>query len=62
MRLVLQPFPAYNYFFGREGGVYFSVPTYQGNLQLEYPSPQCGETFAVAVRLGTRSVNCGDAR
>jgi len=34
--LVLKPFPAYNYFFGLESGVYFSVPTEEGDLQLKY--------------------------
>lgn len=36
LRVVLEPFPAYSYFFGRNSGVYFSVPTDNGDLQLEY--------------------------
>jgi hypothetical protein len=32
----LTPFPAFNYFFGIQGGIYFSVPTPEGNLQLKY--------------------------
>lgn len=36
MELVLSPFPAYNYFFGRGSGIYFSVPTKNGDLQLKY--------------------------
>jgi hypothetical protein len=36
MRRVLSPFPAYNYFFGRGSGIYFSVPTKSGDLQLKY--------------------------
>lgn len=36
MQLVLKPFPAYNYFFGRNSGIYFSVPTDSGDLQLKY--------------------------
>jgi len=36
LRLVLSPFPAYNYFFGQGSGIYFSVPTNTGNLQLRY--------------------------
>jgi hypothetical protein len=36
IQLILQPFPAFNYFFGREGGIYFSAPTYEGDMQLEY--------------------------
>jgi hypothetical protein len=35
MRLILSPFPAYNYFFGNSG-IYFSVPTDRGDLQLKY--------------------------
>jgi hypothetical protein len=33
---VLKPFPAYNYFFGLKSGIYFSVPTDRGDLQLKY--------------------------
>jgi hypothetical protein len=33
---VLKPFPAYSYFFGRNSGIYFSVPTDSGDLRLEY--------------------------
>jgi hypothetical protein len=36
MQLVLKPFPAYTYFFGRNAGIYFSVPTESGDLQLKY--------------------------
>jgi hypothetical protein len=36
MQRVLSPFPAYNYFFGRGSGIYFSVPTKSGDLQLKY--------------------------
>jgi hypothetical protein len=36
LQLVLKPFPAYTYFFGRNSGVYFSVPTRTGDLQLKY--------------------------
>lgn len=36
LKLVLKPFPAYTYFFGRNDGIYFSVPTENGDLQLEY--------------------------
>jgi hypothetical protein len=36
LQLVLKPFSAYNYFFGRNSGIYFSVPTVSGELQLEY--------------------------
>jgi hypothetical protein len=36
MQLVLKPFPAFNYFFGRNEGVYFSIPTKDGDLQLKY--------------------------
>jgi hypothetical protein len=36
MSLVLSPFPAYSYFFGQGSGVYFSVPTNTGDLQLKY--------------------------
>lgn len=35
MHRVLSPFPAYNYFFGRGSGIYFSVPTKSGDLQLK---------------------------
>ncbi len=33
---VLKPFPAYSYFFGVKSGIYFSVPTERGDLQLKY--------------------------
>ncbi len=33
---VLRPFPAYSYFFGLKSGIYFSVPTDRGDLQLKY--------------------------
>jgi hypothetical protein len=33
---ILEPFPAYNYFFGLKSGIYFSVPTDRGDLQLRY--------------------------
>jgi hypothetical protein len=36
MQRVLSPFPAYNYFLGRAPGIYFSVPTKSGDLQLKY--------------------------
>jgi len=36
MQSVLSSFPAYNYFFGRGSGIYFSVPTKSGDLQLKY--------------------------
>ncbi|QEE30204.1 hypothetical protein FTW19_20825 [Terriglobus albidus] len=36
LQLVLKSFPAYTYFFGREPGVYFSVPTEKGDLHLQY--------------------------
>ena len=36
LHLVLKPFPAYTYFFGQNGGIYFSVPTESGDLQLKY--------------------------
>lgn len=36
LQIVLKPFPAYNYFFDRDGGIYFSVPTKQGDLRLRY--------------------------
>lgn len=36
MQLVLRPFPAFNYFFGRNSGIYFSVPTDSGDLRLKY--------------------------
>jgi hypothetical protein len=36
LQLVLRPFPAYTYFFGRNGGIYFSVPTESGDMQLKY--------------------------
>lgn len=36
LRLVLRPFPAFTYFFGRRGGIYFSAPTAAGDLRLKY--------------------------
>jgi hypothetical protein len=36
MQLVLKSFPAFNYFFGLNEGLYFSVPTKDGDLQLKY--------------------------
>jgi hypothetical protein len=36
IQLVLKPFPAYTYFFGRNAGIYFSVPTESGDLRLKY--------------------------
>jgi hypothetical protein len=36
LELVLKPFPAYNYFFGLKSGIYFSVPTETGDLQLKH--------------------------
>src|SRR6266481_3645503 len=36
LQLVLKPFPAYTYFFGSRSGIYFSVPTDAGDLQLRY--------------------------
>jgi hypothetical protein len=36
MQPILKPFPAYNYFLGRNSGIYFSVPTDAGDLQLKY--------------------------
>ena len=35
-QLVLKPFAAYTYFFGRDSGIYFSVPTDKGDLGLKY--------------------------
>jgi hypothetical protein len=35
LQLVLKPFPAYTYFFGLHG-IYFSVPTEQGDLRIRY--------------------------
>jgi hypothetical protein len=35
LQIVLKPFPAYSYFFGLSG-IYFSVPTPQGDLRLRY--------------------------
>ncbi len=36
LELVLKPFPAYSYFLGRNGGVYFSATNAKGDLQLHY--------------------------
>jgi len=36
LEVVLKPFPAYSYFFGLNSGIYFSVPTDRGDLQLRY--------------------------
>jgi hypothetical protein len=36
MQMVLKPFPASKYFFGKNSGVYFSIPTPEGNLRLRY--------------------------
>lgn len=36
LELVLKPFEAYSYFFGQKSGIYFSVPTDRGELQLRY--------------------------
>ncbi len=36
LQLVLRPFPAYTYFLGLHSGVYFSVPTEQGDLHMRY--------------------------
>jgi hypothetical protein len=36
IQLVPRPFSAYNYFFGRNSGIYFSVPTDSGDLRLKY--------------------------
>jgi len=36
LQLVLRPFPAFTYFFGSKSGIYFSVPTEAGDLQLRY--------------------------
>ncbi len=36
LRLVLRPFPAYNYFLGPGSTVYFSAPIENGGLQLEF--------------------------
>jgi hypothetical protein len=36
LQLVLKPFSAYTYFFGRNGGIYFSVPIENGDLRLKY--------------------------
>ena len=33
---ILKPFPAYTCFFGRNGEIYFSVPTESGDLQLKH--------------------------
>jgi hypothetical protein len=35
LQLVLKPFKAYQFFFGKSG-IYFSVPNSQGDLQLQY--------------------------
>lgn len=35
LQLVLKPFPAHQFFFGRKG-IYFSIPTPEGDLQLRY--------------------------
>lgn len=34
--MVLKPFQAFSYFFGRGSGIYFSVPTDRGDLRLRY--------------------------
>jgi hypothetical protein len=36
LQLVLKPFAAYSYFFGKQSGLYFSVPTALGELRLRY--------------------------
>jgi hypothetical protein len=36
LQLVLKPFQAHSYFFGRAAGIYYSVPTESGDLQLKY--------------------------
>jgi hypothetical protein len=36
LEFVLKPFAAHNYFFGARSGIYFSVATGNGDLQLEY--------------------------
>lgn len=36
LQLVLKPFEAYNYFFGKQSGLYYSVPTDRGELRLRY--------------------------
>jgi hypothetical protein len=36
LEIVLKPFPSENYFFGLHSGIYFSVPTETGDLQLRY--------------------------
>lgn len=36
LELVLKPFRAYTYFFGQKSGIYFSVPTPDGDLVLQY--------------------------
>jgi hypothetical protein len=36
LQRVLKPFPAFHYFLGLGSGIYFSVPTDQGDLQLKY--------------------------
>lgn len=36
LQLILKPFPAHNYFFGKKSGIYFSVPDSVGNLHLKY--------------------------
>jgi hypothetical protein len=36
LQLILKPFPAYTYFLGLHSGIYFSVPTEQGDLRMRY--------------------------
>jgi hypothetical protein len=36
LQLVLKPFEAFNYFFGKQSGLYYSVPTDRGELRLRY--------------------------
>lgn len=41
MKLVLRPFPASDYFFGRNSGIYFSVPT-KIDCYYRTPTTDCG--------------------
>ncbi|MGA9854310.1 MAG: hypothetical protein WBR29_03410 [Gammaproteobacteria bacterium] len=36
LRMVLKPFPAFEYFLDVKSGIYFSIPNESGDLQLEY--------------------------
>lgn len=55
LQLVLKPFPAHTYFFGREPVVYFSAPTENGDLHLQYfdgvKVRDVGDSFAATIPL-----------